>query len=338
MRLQIFLTAALLLSGGGIKADDANLTYKKFDFNALTPSQEKAFDIFHKAFKARIERDLAHLGKAKAQEIAVKMLEGRISVREGKPNLNFEILSELHHEYPKEPIFIWNLALQYYSRNEAMPFDQTEQRLKILEEGKGFTEQCVKLAPENADCWLSWVAIHARTAALRGIFAQLFSVSEIYDAMEKAYVLAKKDPFPYGINMNNFGQASFALIEFYRVLPDSFFFKVITGKRGDKQKSYEYAKALKADTHNQNLTTFAAFAKAALCHGGRVQDKAIVDAGVAALKGGLTMSLGSVVDQDANRRIIDTYKELKALPSHEDFDKIAEIGCKDYGSEKIKKQ
>ena len=218
--------------------------------------------------------------------------------------------------------------MSFYHQNAVVDENDVPLRIKLLRKGRPFAERCIKLAPDDANCWLAKLGIIGREAALNGVFASLFAVDEIYQTMQKAHDLSRLFPYPNGPYSTNHQIATFALVEFYRAMPDLWIVEWITGHRGDKRKSYQLASTLPQN----NIVNAVGLGKAALCLGGVEKNKEMVKQGLEALEKGMTMPVVHPSEFNQLKRLkLARNAAVKVKPGN--FDLYEDIGCTDYGND-----
>ena len=119
-----------------------------------------------------------------------------------------------------------------------------------------------------------------------------------------------------------------ALSEFYRLAPDWWLFKLISGVRGDKEKSWSYAKQLEvSDLASANIV-----ARSALCHGADSENQALIDKGIAFVAKGIQFELLHPFDESEYRRLARLYNGISELENPEPND-YYELGCHEFGND-----
>lgn len=304
-------------------------SYKTYDPDNLSPKQLQQQKQFLRDYEKRIEFELKILKNPEMeQNIRHRLLLAKRQQHKLEIEKSHATLSSLYQEFPDITLVIWHFANSFYTKNSALPHEKSKKRLAVLNSGLKYADKCIKLAPKDPNCWLSWVALKGRSATLAGVFRSLLSVNQIHQGITNAYNYSKAKPFPNGVGSTNLSSATFALSEFYRVLPDSIFIKWITGHRGDLEKSYKYAQQL----HKTNIFSVAAIAKSSICHGADREQFSKIKEGLQALKEGLNMSPSTINEENEYRRIFDTYQKTRNI-KRRNFDTYYDIGCTDYGND-----
>lgn len=171
------------------------------------------------------------------------------------------------------------LSLVDYDYGEGI--DDDDARLKIYDEMIAVSEACIKRDPKYADCY-HWLATGiGRRSTTVGVINSALKASQVEKLWRKTLALKPTTVLPNGdATMTN---ARYGLTVFYRMVPDSWFIKMLTGTRGDKKKSVEYAREMvKAQPFRLELQK--ELGASLVCLGQDTDDEALVREGVALLK------------------------------------------------------
>ena len=112
------------------------------------------------------------------------------------------------------------------------------------------------------------------------------------------------------------------------VILDWWIFGVIAGVRGDKEKSWHYAKQLKVS----ELATTNMVARSALCFGADSEKQSLIDRGVALVEKGMRFELIHPFDESEYRRLARLHKGIQELQDPEPDDYF-ELGCHEFGND-----
>ncbi len=136
------------------------------------------------------------------------------------------------------PFVYANIARNNYDVGESLPEDAVAERTALYEEIISLSEACLKAYPENPDCW-HWLASGiGRLSTTKGVLSSLFSASRVEEAWLKSVDIQPTTVSINGDPTDN--NARYGLGVFYRMVPDSWFVKMLAGVRGSKKKSVEY--------------------------------------------------------------------------------------------------
>lgn len=318
--LSVFLSAELSL------AQTAGT--RTYAYDRVSQKGKNAIKTFKERYRDSLDAEMAHRDEASRKEI--------IDVFEQCINLGYDadlksankLLVALDKKYPDEPVILWHLAVNYFMVARRLGED-FEAQIPLLDKGIKKTARCLEIAPDNADCHLSYAASRGASAVAHGIFSTISQISEIEQLMLHAYKVTKAKPFPmapYGIT--SFDVATGALAEFYRLVPDWWIFKVIAGVRGDKAKAWSYAKTMKVN----EIGSTNVVARSALCEGARSEDEKLVNKAIKLVVDGVQMDLMHPFDEPEFDRLARLYDAIGAL-EEPSFGQYYELGCYEFGND-----
>lgn len=141
--------------------------------------------------------------------------------------------------FPNRPTGYWHLSRNLYARGEHLPRENRQERLKLMEQARAYGKQGIDRDPKSAESWFFHAVAMGRWATTKGI---LNAVSVTHD-MEQAFLKALSLQSRY--NFAGFctaGDIHAGLSIFYRLVPDWWIVKAITGTRGDIDKSVSHAR------------------------------------------------------------------------------------------------
>ena len=294
----------------------------------LSPEIRQAFEDYYFRFKQRAIQDIVGINEKEKHVILDELIAIKRLRRVEKVEEAHRRTLEIQKRYPNQALLMWHVAMSFYHQNAVADESNISLRIKLLRQGRPFAEACLKKAPEDANCWISKLGIIGREAALNGVFASLFAVDEIFQVMSKAHRFSRAAPYPNGPFSTNHQIATFALVEFYRALPDLWVVEWITGHRGDKKKSYRLAKTLKQNT----IVNAVGLGKAAMCLGGLEEKPELVKEGLQALEVGNRLPVVHPSEFNQLKRLKLALNAAKNTQPR-DFDRFEEIGCSDYGND-----
>ena len=301
---------------------------RTYAYDRVSQKGKNAIAAFKAQYRSSLDAELVHRDEASRKEI--------IDVFEKCINLGYsadlksanKLLVALDKKYPDEPVILWHLAVNYFMVARRLGEDFKAQ-IPLLDKGIQKTARCLEIAPDNADCHLSYAASRGASAVAHGIFSTISQISEIEQLMLHAHKVTKTKPFPmapYGIS--SFDVATGALAEFYRLVPDWWIFKVIAGVRGDKAKAWSYAKTMKVN----EIGSTNVVARSALCEGARSQDETLVNKAIELIVEGVQMDLMHPFDEPEFNRLARLYDAIGAL-EEASFDDYYELGCYEFGND-----
>ena len=152
-------------------------------------------------------------------------------------------LALLEKLYPKEPYVYWAKARLVFFQKEdyyLLPKDDLEkQKLEMANICHQNADQCLKLAPQNAECHLLKGSCYAMQASTWG---NSFKSLRVCNPMDHEWARAMELPsdfvHPGGTTTRQFAQILRAIL--HRILPDSFWFRFLAGVRGNKELAYRW--------------------------------------------------------------------------------------------------
>ena len=137
-------------------------------------------------------------------------------------------LKKIQREHPKLAKPLWLLA---------------------LEEGMQWAEKCVALAPDDINCQLHHGVILARWSTNNGIIKSVFHGPTVSAAWSKAIKLKTHYRFPSA--NTSWGAANYGMGIFNRLVPDSWWFNLFFGFRGNIDRSINFLRAAGATKDDQ---------------------------------------------------------------------------------------
>ena len=302
---------------------------RSYAYAKVSQKGKDAIVAFKNLYRERLNSELNHRDETSRNEI-IDVFQQCINLGYNADlNSANKLLVALDKKYPDEPVILWHLAVNYFMVARRLGEDFEAQR-PLLKQGINKTARCLELAPDNADCHLSYAASRGAHAIANGIFSQLSEISEIEQLMLHAHRVTKNNPFPmapYGID--SYHVATGALAEFYRLVPDWWIIKVLTGgTRGDKAKAWSYAKEM--PVHEIGSTNIVA--RAALCEGARAENSALIDRAIGLIARGVRMDLMHPFDEPEFNRLARLYDAIGGLEDPS-FDDYFELGCYEFGND-----
>lgn len=326
----VVLTLLAPASGLASVAFSEPVAAEKFlDVKRLSQPSKEAVAEFRRAYRARNVLEFAHLPEEQRKNV-VDVFERCIALgyetKLDEVNRQLRGLDALH---PGEPVILWHLAMNYFFIARQMGHESRDARLELLSMAIKKSEQCIKIAPANADCWLVNAGARGTRALVAGIFQTLSRISGVRDALHQAFKLAKVNPYPLAPwKVDTLHAARAALAEFYRLAPDWWLFKVLTGVRGDKVRSFEFVQEMSVN----EVGTANIVARSALCYGADNGDSAAIARGVEVVSRGVELDLIQAFDEPEYRRLARLYNGIVALKTFQPED-YYELGCHEFGND-----
>jgi hypothetical protein len=159
------------------------------------------------------------------------------------------MLRKIHQDHPTLSKPLWLLAKNLFFRAEHLPEHAVEERRTALEEGTKWAEKCVALAPDDINCQLHLGVILARWSTNNGIIKSVFNGPAVSAAWDKAIKLKTHYRFPSANTA--WGAANYGMGIFNRLVPDSWWFNLFFGFRGNIDRSINFLRAAGATKDDQ---------------------------------------------------------------------------------------
>ena len=304
---------------------------RTYSFDAISPAGKDAIARFRQAYREFLGRELSAYPPEVRADIT-RVFEACLDHNyKGELEASNALLRALNKKYRKEPVILWHLAVNYFVIARRLPEEQSEAQARLLRIGFDKSRTCIRLAPKNPDCWLAYAASHGALALAEGIFDTVSEIADVKKELHKAYRILAKDEdrcpmAPWGADSMHVALA--ALSEFYRLTPDWLLFRMVAGVRGDKKKSWSYARRLKV----ADLPTANVVARSALCYGADSDDQALVDKGIAIVAKAIHYDLLHPFDEAEYRRLARLHNAIEAMQDP-DPDDYYDLGCKEFGND-----
>ncbi len=213
-------------------------------------------------------------------------------------------LIELEKIDPKNPYVYWARARTAFWRKDMHYTEEIgqkgdpfrEKKLSYAKDCHDWADRCIEIAPKNAECRLMKGACYSMQASTWG---QTYQTLRILRPMDKAWKMATELPSDF-VHYGELNTAQLALVMravLYRLIPDSFWFWVVTRLRGDRAKAYEWLKANVTGRLRQEMMTFLELAAGTLCYGYDGRKPEIIAEGMAYLKEGETLAIRNASDK-----------------------------------------
>ncbi len=233
---------------------------------------------------------------------------------------------------PKDIEALWRKARSIYGKGEIMANQgaSAATRIQMYGEVVALGERILAIQPGHGE-GLHWYGTGlGRTATAKGVLSSLFMADDI----EGAWLGATKSSYRYRAvdGSSSFPADSYyALGQFYRLCPDSSIVKLLTGTRGDIDKSVQWLRKAVADTPNR-----PEFAKelgvSLLCKAERDDDSAALAEGRQWLQKSLAMPGDKPTDK------LDKQQIPVILSRADEACGYSRDGWQDVSEESLKKQ
>lgn len=327
------LLSVLVILSVGVPAHSTQLVKEKksFAFEKISPNGKKAIEDFRQSYREFLTRELSNYEPAIQADITKVFEECLDNSYADNLLASNKLLKKLDKKYPDEPVILWHLAVNYFIVARRLPEEQLDKQIELLKLGFEKSKQCMKVTKTNPDCWLTYAASHGALAVAEGIFDTISEISDVQDEMHKAYRILTKETdrcpmAPWGVDSKHVALG--ALAEYYRLDTDWWLFKLLSGVRGDKEKSWKYAQQMKVN----DVSTANIAARSAICLGADTDNQALIDKGITLMAKGMTFELLHPFDEAEYRRLARLYNAVAKLdnPEPEDY---YDLACVEFGND-----
>lgn len=205
------------------------------------------------------------------------------------------VLAQIEKANPSLPYVHWAWARlafwkkeEYYILEEENPGrNYDREKLIYADACHKHTNQCIRLAPKNAECHLIKGACYAMQASTWG--NQLRTL-KVLKKMDREWRFAQKLPsnFTHKKTVSTRQLAKILHAILYRVMPDSWWLKLLAGIRGNKKKAYKWMKEAINEELLRDPIILLEAAVTFLCYGKKKKGRKMIEEGMDLLYRGLT--------------------------------------------------
>jgi hypothetical protein len=148
--------------------------------------------------------------------------------------------------HPDDVDLYWHVARFLFEQGEQFPRETpTSQKLSLYEEMTRVSEAGGARAPNHAHLQFAWGIAQGRLATTRGVLRTLFVAKDV----EQAWIAAASSEYAYrsidgGEQLPCDAQLTLGI--FYRIVPDSWVVKALSGTRGDLDRSLTHLRTADA--------------------------------------------------------------------------------------------
>ena len=214
-----------------------------------------------------------------------------------------KILDQMEKKFPTSEYPHWARARlafwekeTFYLREKAQPERSfRDEKLALADECHKHIDQCFAHAPESAECHMMKGVCYAMQGSTWG---KSVKTLRILKKMDRSWVKAIETPSTFqhfdGIFTRHLSLALRAIQ--YRLMPDSWWFRIIAGIRGDKEKAYRWMTSAIIGPLKKDPVTLLELAMTQMCYGNEIKDSSKVEDGKRLLKEGLTFKVRNDMD------------------------------------------
>jgi hypothetical protein len=201
----------------------------------------------------------------------------------------------------------WRIARDYIQAVDALPSDDEAGRLEATERARDWARRGRELDPGCGECCLYEFAATARLASLSGPVGAVRTIRQAHAVLEDCF--ESPPTWSDGVWSQERANLYHGAGVFYRMLPDSRWFGLIAGVRGDRERAVALSRRAVAAAPQR--TDYAVELGAALlCHGRESGDRVAVAEGLRELE--RATALPDLLPTDALDR--ERARRLRAEP------------------------
>ncbi len=202
----------------------------------------------------------------------------------------------------------WRISRSYFIIAEHLDTKDRNGRLQRLGLARSFGEKAVATDPSSGESWFFLTAARGRFATTKGIIKTIRVTGELERGFLKT--LEKKPRYNFSA-FNTAGDTHCGLGIYYRLVPDSWFVKTLTGSRGDIDKSIKHLrKALLYQPYRVEYNK--ELGVSLLCRGLKKKRQNDIEEGLSVLKSALNfpnLLKTDPVDKQHIHELIGDYKK-----------------------------
>ncbi len=213
-------------------------------------------------------------------------------------------LKELEKFDPKEPYIYWARARVAFWRKEAFYLRENKDtregfradKLALGDVCHKNADECLKLAPKNPECHLMKGVCYAMQASTWG---NSLSSLRVLTPMDQAWINAIELPSTFthkdGISTKQLAMVLRGIL--YRLMPESWWFRLIAGIRGDKEAAYNWMIEAMALPLRKEPVTAIELAATTICYGQSRKIPEKISEGLAVLKDSMNLPVRYPLDE-----------------------------------------
>lgn len=248
------------------------------------------------------------------------------------------VLQVLEKLYPNEPYVWWAKARQAFFQKEPLYLLENQEGVEAQKEALGEichanADQCIKIAPKNAECRLLKGSCFAMQASTWGnSFRSLKIVKPMDMEWKRAMELPSDYLHPAGTTTRQLALALRAIL--HRILPDSFWFGLIAGVRGSKERALVWMEEAFQGYIAREPMVILERSATAICLGRQKKKPELVEKGMGWLREGVKLPTRDPLDDydKRNMRILLENPEKACGYSREAFRDFSEAKLKSSGA------
>ena len=179
--------------------------------------------------------DVDSLTGASDPELRRLWIEGLRLEYDQQPLASASRYEQILERRPDAAEVYWRIARNYWRTGDDLPAEQKEERLHYFELSDDWARRGIEIDPKCAECMLWRFASLGRLATTRGVLSGARNASTMAEMIERGIALqpAHRD----SPQNSTLGNLYFASATFHRMVPDSWWLKLLVGVRGDKERA-----------------------------------------------------------------------------------------------------
>ncbi len=188
----------------------------------------------------------------------------------------------------------WRAARATWVVGEFLPLEASEERIKSFQDALALADRGLAANPECAECMLWKFTSMGRLRTTIGAWRGIRQVPEMAELLDRAIALQPS----YRDNENNstLGNLHYTSAIFYRIVPESFWLRLILGVAGDKERALRHSRRALA-LHPKRLDYRIEVGTQLVCLGSARNDDERLEQGLAILRKAVTRPATSFDEQ-----------------------------------------
>ena len=245
------------------------------------------------------------------------------------------VLDQIQKSYPEDPYSYWAHARStffkkedFYTTQEGETPEKVEKaKLELAEKCHDYTDKCIEVSRKTPECYLLKGSCYAMQASTWGVGRKSLRVCKpMDDAWAKAIRLPSSFRHAEGVTTAQLARILRAIL--YRIMPDRWWFRFLSGVRGSKEKAYRWMKDSAQGSLLAEPMVVIERAATAICYGRAKKKPELVVEGMKLLEDGLKLPTRYPTDDfdKRNMQILMNKPEESCDYRRERFEDLSEEG------------
>lgn len=192
-----------------------------------------------------------------------------------------EVYERIVERVPEESYTYWRVARNYWRAGEGLDLDLDMERMSYFERAEQWAARGIAVDSDCAPCMLWKFVAMGRKATTLGLWSAARSAKEMSQLLERGIELKPTHRDEPG--NSTLGNLYYSGAVFYRVVPDSWWVKLLIGVRGDLDRSLEYIQNA-VELSRGRVDYRVELGATLLCYGTRKNEPKRVEEGIAVLQ------------------------------------------------------